>query len=323
MVFFFLPVGSILRAGRALSNTKSKASNAVDKAFGDSNDSNSPTAPPPPPPNTAYTAPDGSAVVSRWKPRLLAREDGIEVDPRDVHLVATAAGIPPSPRTAVHTDDIELHEKKSESDAETAAPAAVASSSEPYYLYYRLLNSDSSVFYTSRLKVGDNHPDIGCQLCAPDEKEQCPCLTSCGFDIRFDANINTISVVAPPSATAPPPPPPVNGGNKGGIKGFMANVARMANETVLAERIQSQEINIAYQQSEPRPDHPPTHQIMDLNAVKPFHFYSEHHDCCCVLVYVHILTKVQKNVGMQVVAMPKEEGDALASKCTWYSCTAC
>ena len=313
---FILPIGSILRAGRALNSTKNKASKSLDNAFTDS-----PSTAPAPPPTTTYVV---TEEVSKWKPRLIARDDGIEVDPRDVHLIAAAAsGGPPSPRTAIKTEDIELHEKKTDSAAETAPPTTTAaSSSEPYYLYYRLLNSDSSVFYTSRLKVGDNHPDIGCQLCIPDETGECPCLTSCGFDIRFDANINSITVVAPPSASAAVQPPS-SAPTRSGLKGFMANVARMANETVLAERIQSQEIDISYQQSEPRPDHPPTHQVMDLNAVRPFHFYSEHHDCCCVVVYVHVPSKVQKNVGMQVVAMPKEEGDAMASKCTLYSCTAC
>ena len=316
MVFFILPVGSIIRAGRAISNSQKKASSAVDRAFTDSPDK--PT--PPPVATTTYTAPDGSAEVSKWKPRLIAREDGIEVDPRDVHLIGS---VPPSPRTAIRTEDVELHEKKTDSAADTLPAATVAQSgSEPVFLYYRLLNADSTVFYSRRLKVGDNHPDIGCQLCVADEKEECPCLTSCGFDIRFDANINTITVVAPPSASAHLSPPPTQP-SKGGLKGFMSNVARTVNETVLAERIQSQEIDIAYQQTEPRADHPPTHQVMDLNAVKPFHFHSEHHDCCCVLVYIHIVSKVQKNVGMQVVAMPKEEGDAMTNKCSWYTCTAC
>ena len=210
-----------------------------------------------------------------------------------------------------------------DSTLDSASVVVASSSSEPYYLYYRLLDAESHVYYTSRLLVGDNHPDIGCQLCTADESGDCPCLTSCGFDIRFDANINTITVVAPPSATAPPPPiQPTN--SNSGLKGFMANVARKANESILAERIQSQEIDITYQQVEPIGDQrPPVHQVMDLNSVKPYHFYSPHHDCLCVVVYVHIVTKVQKSAGMQVVALPKDEGDAMAGKCSWYSCTAC
>ena len=318
MVFFIIPVGSIIRAGRAIANTKSKASKAVDRAFTDS----------PPKEETAASSslspslPQSYVVteeVSKWKPRLIARDDGIEVDPRDVHLIAASAG-PPSPRAAIKTEDIELHEKKADSDADTAPPA---SSSSQYFVYYRLLNSDSSVFYTARLLVGDNHPDVGCQLCIPDDKDECPCMTSCGFDIRFDTAIRTISVVAPPSATATLSPPPASTATKGGLKGFISNMARVANETVLAERIQSQEIDIAYHKTEPRPDHPPTREVMDLNAVKPFHFYDEHTDCCFGLVYCQFRSKKQKDVGMQVIAMPREEGDRMAGKCTFYSCTAC
>ena len=311
---YFVPVGSILRAGRALANTSSKASKAVDKAFTDSSPkaAASPTAAAP----ASYVV---TEEVSKWKPRLIARADGIEVDPRDVHLIASSSSSqPPSPRAAVQLDDVELHEKKTDSAADVPPPPTAASS-EAYFLYYRLLNSDSSVFYTSRLRVGDNHVDVGCQLCTPDERGECPCMTSCGFDIRFDANINTITVMAPPSAAAIAQAPPAAATSKSGIKGFMANVGR----AVLAERIQSQEVDIAYQKTEPRPDHPPTHQVMELNAVRPFNFYSEHHDCICLVLWLHLRGKVQKNVGMQLLAMPQSEGDALASKWTWYSCTAC
>ena len=325
MVFLIIPVGGIISAARALSSpTNSQASSNTNSAA--SSASNSPQQQQQPP-AFAPPSPLNSPVFNALKPRLIVADDSIQVDPRDVHLIVSPPGLKPS-APAANIEQLELQEKKEDSSSETLPTASTpAASASPYLLYYRLLDAEGHVWYSGRLRPGNNHPDVGCQFCTADPKGECPCFTSCGFDVQFDANVQQITTTLPAPPPPPTPPPMLQGQQQqqqpSGIRGFFKSVAQSVNEVGVPAgqiRVLSQQVELSYQQCEGQG---PVRQRMELNAVTPIHVYTPHHDFCCVVFYIHIVSRLQKSMGVQLVAMSKEDGDKMTQECTWYSYTAC
>ena len=240
-------------------------------------------------------------------PRFLIVEDGVQIHPDDVHLVPSLT-FPTTPPDSTSTDPV---------PTPTTAPL---------YLYYHLRNAEGHPFYTARLKSGPNHPDVGCQLCMPDPGH-IPCLTSCGFDINFNALVPVV-----PQPPPPPPPAPVVDAPPAakGVKGFMKGVAAALSPVgaAMANTFRAQPLW-------PCPcwwsirgmtrvrAMGPVREVMELNVPKRLDVWNEHMDCCCVVVWIHLVHRVQKTVGLQVVAMDKEAGDAMVNRHTLYTLTAC
>jgi len=306
MVFLFIPVGTIISAFRSEEKNNSQ----------------------PPQQQRPIITPKGSAPILKNRPRLIVVDDGIQVNQEDLYMLNTGeSAIPSNARTAIVNNTLPASDqyiqlqsqpssnivKSSSSTSYSSTTSNSNSSSEPYYIYYNLLNPTGEIFYTAPLKIADNTPDVTCQLCVP--SDECPLMSSCDFAIKFNTQLNTVNVSLPPLPSPPPSPVIVSQPSK---TSFFSSIVKSVNTAVSSRSMQSQEIVLSYVQSA---NDGPVQQVMDLNAAQSMRFASNHTDCCCILVWCHFLTKSQKHVGVQIVALPKSEGEKQTQE--WASCWKC